>query len=71
MSVLGRELDLSPVFFGVKKFDNPEAQRNAHAMTNVEHLPLIVLQYRADKPVNVTKEDVVNWERAVERFYHQ
>ncbi|KAE9556060.1 hypothetical protein FO519_000694 [Halicephalobus sp. NKZ332] len=70
MSVLGRELDLSPVFFGVKKFDNAEAQRKAHAMTNIERLPLIVLQYRADKPVNVTKEDVVNWERAVEHFHH-
>lgn len=71
MSVLGRELDLSPVFFGVKKFDSAEAQRKANVMTNVEHLPLIVLQYRADKPTNVTKEDVANWERAIGHFYHQ
>uniref|UniRef100_A0A914YAY8 Uncharacterized protein n=1 Tax=Panagrolaimus superbus TaxID=310955 RepID=A0A914YAY8_9BILA len=70
MSVLGRELDLSPLFFGVRKFPNDDAQRHAHLTTNIEHLPLIVLQYRADKPKYATKEDVQAWERTIERYFH-
>uniref|UniRef100_A0A7E4UX87 SSD domain-containing protein n=1 Tax=Panagrellus redivivus TaxID=6233 RepID=A0A7E4UX87_PANRE len=70
MSVLGRELDLSPLFFGVKKYDSDDAQRAAHRTTNIEHLPLILLQFRADKPVNATKEEVANWERQIVHYYH-
>uniref|UniRef100_A0AC34RQX1 Uncharacterized protein n=1 Tax=Panagrolaimus sp. JU765 TaxID=591449 RepID=A0AC34RQX1_9BILA len=71
MSIFGRQLDLSPLFFGVKKFDNPENQRLTNSTTNIENLPLIVLQLKADKPQNISKEDVSKWEREIEHYVHQ
>lgn len=71
MSIFGRQLDLSPSFFGIRKFDNYEAQQKANSSTNIQHLPLIVLQFRADMPSNGSKDDVVVWQRAVEQYYHQ
>uniref|UniRef100_A0AC34RMX8 SSD domain-containing protein n=1 Tax=Panagrolaimus sp. JU765 TaxID=591449 RepID=A0AC34RMX8_9BILA len=71
MSIFGAELDLSPVFFGVEKFENHDAQLAANSSANIKHLPLIVAQFKADKPKNVTKDDIKDWERSLANYYHK
>lgn len=57
MEMLGRQIDLSPNFFGVQTKDGE--------VTNIEFLRLIVLQFRAEKPSNATKIDLERWERRI------
>ncbi|KAI6239680.1 Sterol-sensing domain and Patched family-containing protein [Aphelenchoides fujianensis] len=71
MHVLGRRLDLSSNFFGVQTFASAEKQEAAGAASNVQFLKLVVLQFRADRPQNATKEDVVRWERSITDFVNR
>ncbi|KAI6175500.1 Sterol-sensing domain and Patched family-containing protein [Aphelenchoides bicaudatus] len=68
MQMLGRRIDLSPSFFGVKKFSSLQSQLDAKSPTNIEFLRLIVLQFRAEKPANSTKDQIEAWEREVAGF---
>jgi hypothetical protein len=71
MSMLGKRLDLSPNFFGVQKFASNEAQLATSSPTNIEYLRLVVLQFRAEKPSNASKEDVERWERSITNFVNE
>jgi hypothetical protein len=68
MEMLGHRLDLSPNFFGVRKFP-PQLSHNSSS--NIEFLKLIVLQFRAEKPINSTKYDIEEWERTVANFINK
>lgn len=65
MQMLGRQLDLSPNFFGVKIANN---LMENNSPTNIGYLKLIVLQFRAEKPANASKDEVEEWERSVANF---
>uniref|UniRef100_A0A915D974 Uncharacterized protein n=1 Tax=Ditylenchus dipsaci TaxID=166011 RepID=A0A915D974_9BILA len=58
ISILGRTLDMSPHFFGLKLFENEQEQWDARSSTNIKFLKLIILQFQAERPVNVTKDQV-------------
>uniref|UniRef100_A0A1I7RI20 SSD domain-containing protein n=2 Tax=Bursaphelenchus xylophilus TaxID=6326 RepID=A0A1I7RI20_BURXY len=71
MSILGKQLDLSPNFFGVEKFENLVDQMTAGSPTNIKNLKLILVQLRADKPSNASKNDVVEYERQITDFVNK
>ncbi|CAD5218816.1 unnamed protein product [Bursaphelenchus okinawaensis] len=71
MSILGKQLDLSPNFFGAEKYETEEEQRLAGSPTNIKKLKLILIQFRADKPANASKSDVDKYERQITDFVNK
>lgn len=59
MQVLGKELDLSPNFFGVRTNENGK----------VEYVKIVMLQIRANIPKNWKKEDVAAYERMISQYF--
>lgn len=60
MQVLGKELDLSPNFFGVQTNEDGE----------VQYVKIIMLQIRANIPKNWKKEDAAEYERMISQYFH-
>ncbi|CAI5448629.1 unnamed protein product [Caenorhabditis angaria] len=61
MQVLGKELDLSPNFFGVRTDEDG----------NVEYVKIVMLQIRANIPAGWSKEDTANYERMISNYFHK
>ena len=72
--MLGRPIDMSPHFFGVKLRTSSQIANGTTMPTttqlrsNVATVKLIVLQFRADRPVDVSKDDVRAWERRIVNY---
>lgn len=62
ITMMGASLDLSPNFFGVTLNNNNDK------LTNIKNLSLIILQYRADQPPEMSREDIMKWERNVCKY---
>ncbi|CAB3406814.1 unnamed protein product [Caenorhabditis bovis] len=60
MQVLGKELDLSPYFFGVR----------TNSAGEVEYVKIVMLQVRANVPDGWTKEDAAAYERMISHYFH-
>lgn len=65
--LMGREVDMTPNFFGVQTWNFYE--RPMDAVTNIKDLRLILLMFRADKPSGWTDKDVTTWSRKVAKYY--
>ncbi|VDO63980.1 unnamed protein product [Haemonchus placei] len=61
MNVLGKDLDLSPNFFGVRTNKTDDT---------VEFLKVVAFQLRANPPANWTKYDLQAYERLVSAYFH-
>ncbi|PAV89735.1 hypothetical protein WR25_11209 isoform D [Diploscapter pachys] len=62
MEVLGKELDLSPNFFGVRTNESDHS---------LEYLKIVVMQFRANPPLGWVKEDVAEYERMLSTYFHK
>uniref|UniRef100_A0A1I7WSS7 SSD domain-containing protein n=1 Tax=Heterorhabditis bacteriophora TaxID=37862 RepID=A0A1I7WSS7_HETBA len=62
MEVLGKELDLSPNFFGV---------RTNEALHTLEFLKIVMMQFRANPPQGWMKDDVQIYERKLSTYFHK
>lgn len=67
MSFLGREFDLSPNFYGVETYDSCKLPSNAY--TNIKHLSMVCLLFRANRPQSWSDEDVIEWDRRIGNYY--
>uniref|UniRef100_A0A183V8L3 SSD domain-containing protein n=1 Tax=Toxocara canis TaxID=6265 RepID=A0A183V8L3_TOXCA len=65
---IGRDLDLTPNFFGVTTYTPEEMSDGAHA-SNIKDLRVIILQFRAQKPMEWNEDDIFQWERSVGEYY--
>uniref|UniRef100_A0A0N5BY85 SSD domain-containing protein n=1 Tax=Strongyloides papillosus TaxID=174720 RepID=A0A0N5BY85_STREA len=65
ITMMGATLDLSPNFFGVT-FNNEKDKENE--LTNIKNLSLVILQFRADQPHDMTRDDIMKWERNVCKY---
>ena len=61
MEVLGKELDLSPYFFGVQTKDHGA----------VGYVKMVMMQLRANPPLDWKREDVAAFERKVANYFHK
>ncbi|CAI4222094.1 unnamed protein product [Auanema sp. JU1783] len=62
MQVLGKELDLSPSFFGV------QTNETSHA---INYLKLIMMQFRANPAQGWSRDDVAQYERKISHYFHK
>uniref|UniRef100_A0A0N5A353 SSD domain-containing protein n=1 Tax=Parastrongyloides trichosuri TaxID=131310 RepID=A0A0N5A353_PARTI len=63
ITMMGASLDLSPNFFGTTLYEGDGSENGE--LTNIKKLDLIILQFRADQPSYLTREDIMEWERKV------
>uniref|UniRef100_F1KV80 Patched domain-containing protein 3 n=1 Tax=Ascaris suum TaxID=6253 RepID=F1KV80_ASCSU len=69
ISFIGRDMDLSPNFFGVTTY-KPEEMNGTQA-SNIKDLKMIILQFRAQKPKDWDEDDIFQWERSVGDYYRK
>ncbi|KHN81405.1 Patched domain-containing protein 3 [Toxocara canis] len=64
---IGRELDMSANLFGVTTFERSEMSNNSGS--NIKDLRLVLLQFRAQRPLSWNTDDASEWERKVTHYY--
>lgn len=69
MQFLGREMDLSPYFFGVEQYNTDELRRRGES--NVKFLKMILLHFRTPRPSEWDTEDAFKWERMVGSYFRK
>lgn len=62
MEVLGKELDLSPYFFGVQTYPKTEM---------IQFVKIVSMQLRANPPLDWKREDVAAFERKMATYFHK
>uniref|UniRef100_A0A915PFZ7 SSD domain-containing protein n=1 Tax=Setaria digitata TaxID=48799 RepID=A0A915PFZ7_9BILA len=67
MQFLGRDLDLSPYFFGVEKHAPNDVDRISG--TNIKYVKLVALHFRTQQPNEWTSDDTFQWERLVGNYF--
>ncbi|MCP9265642.1 Patched domain-containing protein 3 [Dirofilaria immitis] len=67
MQVFGRDLDLSPYFFGVEKYESDSIDRISG--TNIKYVKLVALHFRTQRPSEWDSDDTFHWERLVGNYF--
>ncbi|VDK58841.1 unnamed protein product [Anisakis simplex] len=67
---IGRDLDLTPNFFGVTTYDSDEMKNGSYA-SNIKDLKVVVLHFRAHKPADWSEDDIYAWERGVGKYFRE
>ncbi|VDK75632.1 unnamed protein product [Litomosoides sigmodontis] len=65
MQLFGRDLDLSPYFFGVEYGTDGV---NRISGTNIKYVKLVALHFRTQRPIEWTSDDTFRWERLVGEY---
>lgn len=68
MQVFGRDLDLSPYFFGVEYTTDGVNQISG---TNIKYVKLVALHFRTQRPKEWTNDDTFRWERLVGYYFRK
>ncbi|VDK30672.1 unnamed protein product [Gongylonema pulchrum] len=67
MKFLGRDLDLSPYFFGV---DVDSTKYLSETLgTNIKYVKLVALHFRTQRPSEWSTDDALRWERLVGSYF--
>uniref|UniRef100_A0A7I4KHE9 SSD domain-containing protein n=1 Tax=Brugia malayi TaxID=6279 RepID=A0A7I4KHE9_BRUMA len=66
MQLFGRDLDLSPYFFGVEYTADGVDRISG---TNIKHVKLVALHFRTQRPNEWTSDDTFHWERLVGHYF--
>uniref|UniRef100_A0AAF5PHE8 SSD domain-containing protein n=2 Tax=Wuchereria bancrofti TaxID=6293 RepID=A0AAF5PHE8_WUCBA len=66
MQLFGRDLDLSPYFFGVEYTADGVDRISG---TNIKHAKLVALHFRTQRPNEWTSDDTFHWERLVGHYF--
>uniref|UniRef100_A0A1I7W143 Patched family protein n=1 Tax=Loa loa TaxID=7209 RepID=A0A1I7W143_LOALO len=66
MQLFGRDLDLSPYFFGVEYTADGVDRISG---TNIKHVQLVALHFRTQRPNEWTSDDTFRWERLVGNYF--
>ncbi|VDK67511.1 unnamed protein product [Onchocerca ochengi] len=67
MQLFGRNLDLSPYFFGVEEYPSGDIDRISG--TNIKYVKLVALHFRTPRPNEWTNDDALHWERLVGNYF--